>query len=174
MAADTTTSRAPDARFLVAHPTHFIALGFGAGLAPKAPGTFGMLVAFPIYWALATVLNPLAIAFVAIPLFFVGVWACDRTGRDLGVSDHGSMVWDEIVAFLPLLAISSQDWRLQLFAFALFRGFDIWKPFPIRELERRVKGGMGVMIDDVVAAFYAYVVFVIAIIGAYKILGVEA
>ena len=102
------------------------------------------------------------------------VWACDRTGRDLGVSDHGSMVWDEIVAFLPLLAISSQDWRLQLFAFALFRGFDIWKPFPIRELEKRVKGGMGVMIDDVVAAFYAYVVFVIAIIVAYKILGVEA
>src|SRR5258708_32946145 len=174
MAADTTTSRAPDARFLTGHPAHFIALGFGAGLAPKAPGTFGTLVAFPIYWALATVLHPLAIAFVAIPLFFVGVWACDRTGRDLGVADHGSMVWDEIVAFLPLLAISSQDWRLQLFAFALFRAFDIWKPFPIRELEKRVKGGLGVMIDDVVAAFYAYVVFVVAIIVAYKVLGVEA
>jgi phosphatidylglycerophosphatase A len=174
MAADTITSRAPDARFLVGHPAHFIALGFGAGLAPKAPGTFGTLVAFPIYWALAAFLHPLAIAFAAIPLFFVGVWACDRTGRDLGVADHGSMVWDEIVAFLPLLAISSQDWRLQLFAFGLFRGFDIWKPFPIRELERRVKGGMGVMIDDVVAAFYAYVVFVITIVVAYKILGVAA
>ena len=169
MAADTTTSRAPDARFLVSHPAHFIALGFGSGLAPKAPGTFGTLVAFPIYWALALVLPPLAIAFVAIPLFFVGVWACERTGRDLGVADHGSMVWDEIVAFLPLLWVASQDWRLQLFAFALFRGFDIWKPFPIRELERRVKGGLGVMIDDVVAAIYAYLVFIIA----YKILGVE-
>ena len=174
MAADTTTSRAPDARFLIAHPAHFIALGFGAGLAPKAPGTFGTLVAFPLYWVLALALDPLAIAFVAVPLFFVGVWACERTGRDLGVADHGSMVWDEIVAFLPLLAIASQDWRLQLFAFALFRGFDIWKPFPIRELERRVKGGMGVMIDDVVAAFYAYVVFVVAIVVAYRILGVEA
>ena len=173
MAADTTTSRAPDARFLVSHPAHFIALGFGSGLAPKAPGTFGTLVAFPIYWALALVLPPLAIAFVAIPLFFVGVWACERTGRDLGVADHGSMVWDEIVAFLPLLATASQDWRLQLFAFALFRAFDIWKPFPIRELERRVKGGLGVMIDDVVAAFYAYMVFVVGIIVAYKILGVE-
>lgn len=174
MAADTTTSRAPDARFLLGHPAHFIALGFGAGLAPRAPGTFGTLVAVPIYWSLATVLPALAIAFLAIPLFFVGVWACERTGRDLGVADHGSMVWDEIVAFLPLLAISSQDWRLQLFAFALFRLFDVWKPPPIRELEKRVKGGMGVMIDDVVAAFYAYVVFVITIVVAYKILGIEA
>ena len=172
MAADTTTSRAPDARFLLSHPAHFIALGFGAGLAPKAPGTFGTVAAVPIYWALALVLPPLAIAFLSIPLFFVGVWACERTGRDLGVSDHGSMVWDEIVAFLPLLAVSSQDWRLQAYAFVLFRVFDIWKPPPIRELERNVKGGMGVMIDDVVAAFYAYVVFVITIVVAYKIIGV--
>ena len=172
MAADTTTSRAPDARFLLSHPAHFIALGFGAGLAPKAPGTFGTLAAVPIYWALALVLPPLAIAFLSIPLFFAGVWACERTGRDLGVSDHGSMVWDEIVAFLPLLAVSSQDWRLQAYAFVLFRIFDIWKPPPIRELERNVKGGMGVMIDDVVAAFYAYVVFVITIVVAYKIIGV--
>ena len=171
MAADTTTSRAPDARFLLSHPAHFIALGFGAGLAPKAPGTFGTLAAVPIYWALALVLPPLAIAFLSIPLFFAGVWACERTGRDLGVSDHGSMVWDEIVAFLPLLAVSSQDWRLQAYAFVLFRVFDIWKPPPIRELERNVKGGMGVMIDDVVAAFYAYVVFVITIVVAYKIIG---
>ena len=75
MAADTITSRAPDARFLVGHPAHFIALGFGAGLAPKAPGTFGTLVAFPIYWALATVLPALAIAFIAIPLFFSSLMA---------------------------------------------------------------------------------------------------
>src|SRR5213083_651576 len=107
MAADTTTSRAPDARFLVSHPAHFIALGFGAGLAPKAPGTFGTLVAFPLCWALEQFLHPLAIAFVAIPLFFVGVWACEVTGRDLGVADHSAMVWDEIVAFLPLAALAS-------------------------------------------------------------------
>ncbi|MGZ5074472.1 MAG: phosphatidylglycerophosphatase A family protein, partial [Usitatibacter sp.] len=156
MAADSITSPAPDARFLVSHPAHFIALGFGSGLAPRAPGTFGTLAAFPLYWALAAVLPPLAIAYAAIPLFFLGVWACERTGRDLGVQDHGSMVWDEIVAFLPLLAVSSADIRLQLVAFALFRLFDIWKPYPIREIERRVKGGMGVMVDDVFAAFYAY------------------
>jgi phosphatidylglycerophosphatase A len=171
MAADTTTSPGPDARFLVAHPAHFIALGFGSGLAPKAPGTFGTLAAFPLYWALALVFPPLAIAYLAIPLFFVGVWACGVTGRDLGVQDHGAMVWDEIVAFLPLLAVSSADVRLQLVAFALFRLFDIWKPFPIRELERRVTGGMGVMLDDVFAAFYAYIVFAIFIIVVYKVFG---
>ena len=169
MAADTTTSRLrPDLRFLVSHPAHFIALGFGAGLSPVAPGTAGTLVAFPICWALMQVMPALAVAFVAIPLFFVGVWACDKTGRDLGVTDHGSMCWDEIVAFLPLAAISSASIVLQAVAFLLFRLFDIWKPFPIRELERRVKGGMGVMIDDVFAAFYAYIVFVVFVIVVYR------
>ncbi|MGZ5105988.1 MAG: phosphatidylglycerophosphatase A family protein [Usitatibacter sp.] len=171
MAADSITSPAPDARFLVSHPAHFIALGFGSGLAPRAPGTFGTLAAFPLYWLLATVLPPLAIAYAAIPLFFLGVWACERTGRDLGVQDHGSMVWDEIVAFLPLLAVSSADIRLQLVAFALFRLFDIWKPYPIREIERRVKGGMGVMVDDVFAAFYAYIAFALFVIVVYKVFG---
>src|ERR1700694_3323489 len=149
MAADSTTSPGPGARFLLAHPAHFIALGFGSGLAPRAPGTFGTLAAIALYWVLAMALPPLAIAYLAIPLFFVGVWACDVTGRDLGVQAHGAMVWDEIVAFLPLLAVSSQSIWLQLVAFALFRLFDIWKPYPIRELERRVKGGMGVMVDVV-------------------------
>ena len=171
MAADTITSPGPDARFLVAHPAHFIALGFGSGLARKAPGTFGTLAAFPLYWALAQVLPTLAIAYLAIPLFFLGVWACDVTGRDLGVQDHPAMVWDEIVAFLPLLAVSSQSLWLQLIAFALFRLFDIWKPYPIRELERRVKGGMGVMVDDVFAAFYAYIAFALFIVFVVKVLG---
>jgi phosphatidylglycerophosphatase A len=171
MAADTTTSRLPDLRFLVAHPAHFIALGFGSGLAPKAPGTFGTLAAIPIYWALALVLPPLAIAFLAIPLFFLGVWACDVTGRSLGKQDPGCIVWDEIVAFLPLAALSSASLALQAVAFVLFRIFDIWKPFPIRELERRVKGGLGVMIDDVVAAFYAYVVFALFVVVVYKVFG---
>jgi phosphatidylglycerophosphatase A len=160
MAADTTTSPLrPDARFLVSHPAHFIALGFGAGLAPVAPGTVGTLVAFPIVFALGHFMSVLAIAWVAIPLFLVGIWACEVTGRDLGVQDHGSMVWDEIVAFLPLAALASADLWLEALAFGLFRLFDIWKPFPIRELERRVKGGLGVMIDDVVAALYAYVIY---------------
>src|SRR6185436_4916100 len=117
MAAATTTSRAPDARFLVSHPAHFIALGFGSGLAPKAPGTFGTIAALALYWILAQFMPALAIAFLAIPLFFVGVWASGVTGRNLGVSDHGAIVIDEIAAFLPLAAISSAAWWLQLVAF---------------------------------------------------------
>ncbi len=173
MGADSIISRAPDARFLLQHPAHFIALGFGSGLMPKAPGTFGTFVAFPICWALGLFLPPLAIAFVAIPLFFVGVWACEVTGRNLGAPDHGAMVWDEIVAFLPLAALASASVAMQLVAFALFRLFDIWKPYPIRELEKHVKGGLGVMIDDVVAAFYAYIVFALFVIVGYKVFGFQ-
>jgi phosphatidylglycerophosphatase A len=166
---DSTTSPRPDARFLVAHPAHFIALGFGAGLAPVAPGTFGTLAGLALYWLLALVLPPLAIAFLAIPLFFLGVWACGVAGRHLGVADHGAFVWDEIVAFLPLAALASASPVLQAIAFALFRLFDIWKPFPIRQFEARVKGGFGVMLDDLLAACYAYLVLVIAVIVMHRV-----
>ncbi len=168
MAAGTTTSRAPDARFLLSHPAHFVALGFGSGLAPRAPGTFGTLAALGLYWLLALALPPLAIAFVAIPLFFVGIWAAERTARDLGVQDHGSIVIDEIAAFLPLAALASASLVLQAVAFALFRLFDIWKPPPIRLLEQRLKGGFGVMFDDLVAACYAYVVLIVVIVVQHK------
>jgi phosphatidylglycerophosphatase A len=180
MAADTTTSpRHPDARFLVSHPAHLIALGFGAGLAPRAPGTAGTLVAIPIAWVLLLAFPPLLVAFMAIPAFFLGVWACNVTGRDLGAEDHGSMVIDEIVAFLPLSALSLPSTLatgnpvLLVAAFALFRLFDIVKPPPIRALEKNVRGGLGVMIDDVVAAFYAYVAFVIFIVVMYKVFGFQ-
>jgi phosphatidylglycerophosphatase A len=166
MAADTTTSRAPDAAFLFAHPAHFIALGFGSGLAPRAPGTFGTLTAWALYWLLALVLPPIFIAALAIPFFVAGIWACEVTGRHLGSPDHGSMVWDEIVAFLPLAAIASRSLLMQLVAFLLFRLFDIWKPFPIRQVERRVKGGLGVMLDDLFAAAYAYAIVAILIVAA--------
>ncbi|MBZ0249294.1 MAG: phosphatidylglycerophosphatase A [Burkholderiales bacterium] len=166
---DSTTSPRPDARFLLAHPAHFIALGFGAGLAPVAPGTFGTLAGLAIYWLLALALPPLAIAFLAIPLFFVGVWACGVAGRNLGVPDHGAFVWDEIVAFLPLAALASASLVLQLVAFALFRLFDVWKPFPIRQFEARVKGGFGVMLDDLLAACYAYLVLAVAVIVLHRV-----
>jgi len=154
MATASTISRRPDARFLVAHPAHFIALGFGAGLAPKAPGTFGTAVGLLLCWALQPFLSPIAIAWLAVPLFLVGIWACGVTGRALGVIDSGSIVWDEVVAFLPLAALAGTI-GAQLVAFVLFRIFDIWKPFPIRQLERRIPGGLGVMADDVFAAAYA-------------------
>jgi len=134
-----------------------------------APGTFGTLAGLALYWLLALALPPLAIAFLAIPLFFVGVWACGVAGRNLGVPDHGAFVWDEIVAFLPLAALASASLVLQLVAFGLFRLFDVWKPFPIRQFESRVKGGFGVMLDDLLAACYAYLVLAIAVIVLHRV-----
>jgi phosphatidylglycerophosphatase A len=170
MAADTTTSRRPDARFLLSSPAHFIALGFGSGLAPKAPGTFGTLAALALYWILAHLLAmpPFAIAFVAIPLFVLGLWASEATARDLGVEDHGSIVIDEMAAFLPLAALASASLALQLIAFGLFRLFDIWKPPPIKAFEQRLKGGLGIMFDDLVAAAYAYAVLIVVIVAQHK------
>ncbi|HUP98442.1 MAG TPA: phosphatidylglycerophosphatase A [Usitatibacter sp.] len=170
MAADTTTSRAPDARFLLAHPAHFIALGFGAGLAPWAPGTFGTLLALAMYWAFAWFVPPLFIAVAAVPLFFLGVWACGVTGRHLGAEDHGCMVWDEVVAFLPLAAAAHASIWMQLVAFGIFRGFDILKPPPIRYFEKNLRGGLGVMFDDVIAASYAFAVMIVLVIGGQKLL----
>jgi phosphatidylglycerophosphatase A len=154
MPAASTTSRRPDARFLLAHPAHFIALGLGAGLAPRAPGTVGTVAGLFLCWVLQPFLSPVAITLLAIALFLVGVWACDVTGRALGVVDSGAMVWDEVVAFMPVAAFAETLW-MQAIAFGLFRLFDIWKPFPIRQLERRIPGGLGVMADDVLAAGYA-------------------
>jgi phosphatidylglycerophosphatase A len=144
----------PDRAFLFAHPAHFLALGFGSGLSPKAPGTVGTLVAFPLYWLLAG--HPFYWVWIAVFLA-VGVWACEVTGRNLGVHDHGGMVWDEIAAFLMVLPFAPAGWFGAVLAFALFRLFDIWKPFPISWLDVRVPGGLGVMLDDVLAAVYAIV-----------------
>jgi len=170
MAADTTTSRVPDARFLLSHPAHFIALGFGSGLAPKAPGTFGTLVGLVLFLLLEQVIAPWHVAVLAIPLFFVGIWASAVTGRDLGVADHGAIVIDEIVAFLPVAVFANKSPLMLAVAFGLFRLFDIWKPFPIRQVDRRVKGGFGVMIDDILAALYACAVIALLVEASHRYL----
>jgi len=144
----------PSAAFLIAHPAHFLALGFGTGLAPVAPGTVGTLLAIPLYAALGRWLTPAGILALVPALFALGVWACGRTGRDLGAADHSGMNWDEIVAYLLVLAFTPAGLGWQAFAFVAFRCFDILKPPPIRQLERKVKGGLGVMLDDLLAAFY--------------------
>ncbi|OGA27158.1 MAG: phosphatidylglycerophosphatase A [Betaproteobacteria bacterium RIFCSPLOWO2_02_FULL_68_150] len=147
-------ARHPGLGFAYAHPAHFIALGFGAGASPLAPGTVGTLVAFPLWWLLGPGYSPLEAFAVIVLLFGVGVWACELTGRHLGVPDHGAMCWDEVVAFLGVLAVVPNEAGWQLAAFFLFRAFDVVKPPPIRGFERRVKGGLGVMLDDVLAAGY--------------------
>jgi phosphatidylglycerophosphatase A len=144
----------PTVRFTFTQPAHFVALGFGTGLAPIAPGTFGTLLAFPLYMVLDAWLDPLALLVVIAAFFAIGVWACGRTGRDLGIADHSAMNWDEVVAMMLILLIVPDGWEWWTFAFFAFRFFDVVKPPPIRHIDRTMKGGLGVMFDDIVAAFY--------------------
>ena len=132
----------------------FLALGFGSGKAPFAPGTFGTLVAIPIYFLLRE-LAPLTYALIVIAMFALGVWICQITEQDLGEHDHSSIVWDEIVGYLITMFMAPAGWIWIAAGFFLFRLFDIWKPFPIRALQRRIRGGFGNMLDDVLAALYA-------------------
>jgi phosphatidylglycerophosphatase A len=145
----------PSWHFLVGHPAHLLAFGFGSGLSPVAPGTLGTLVGFPLYWLLFSFLSPALILALLFAGFVLGIWICGRTGTALGVSDHGGIVWDEIIAFMLVLTFVPLDIVWWLAAFALFRLFDIWKPFPISYFDRTVKGGFGVMLDDLLAAGYA-------------------
>lgn len=141
--------------FLFSHPAHFLSFGFGAGLFPRSPGTAGTLVAFPLYWYLAPRLSDALFILVLIWAFAIGVWVCDKTGRELGVSDYGGIVWDEIVAFMLVLFFTPTGFIWQVLAFSLFRFFDIWKPEPIRHFDKTWHGGLGVMFDDILAAGYA-------------------
>lgn len=152
----------PSWRFLTRHPAHVIAFGFGVGLAPVAPGTWGTLIAVPAYWLLSSRLEPVDFLLVLGVLFVLGVWACDVTGRTIGASDHGGMVWDEAVAFLLVLFFVPAALPWQAAAFLLFRLFDILKPPPIRYYERTFRNGFGVMLDDFVAAFYTLLVVAVA------------
>ena len=153
------TTLRPDFKFLIVHPAHLIAFGFGSGLAPKAPGTVGTLLGLPLFWLIAAVTPELTNRIILlIAAFLLGVWACGKTGRALGVADHGGMVWDEIVAFALVLLFTPAGWLWITLAFALFRLFDILKPWPIRFADTHLKNGFGVMFDDLLAAGYAIAV----------------
>ena len=154
---DMTTSpeARPTLRLLLSHPTHFISLGLGSGLAPRAPGTFGTLAAWLTYPLLRAPVSDVIFLALLASFFLAGVIATERTGRALGESDHGAIVWDEMVAFWLVLFFTPAGLLWQGAAFALFRAFDILKPQPIRWADRRVKGGFGVMLDDLIAAGYA-------------------
>ena len=157
----------PSWRFLFSHPAHLLAFGFGSGLASKAPGTFGTLVAFPMYWFLAPRLSDAVFLLVLIWAFAFGVWVCDITGKALGVGDYGGIVWDEIVAFTLVLFFTPEGLVWQLLAFSLFRFFDIVKPEPIRHFDKTWHGGLGVMFDDILAA--GYTLFCLAIVKSLLI-----
>lgn len=153
----------PTFHLLLSHPAHFIALGFGAGLSPRAPGTAGTLLAwllFPI--VRIPVPDGVFLAFLA-SLFVAGVLAAERTGKALGVPDHGAIVWDEMVAMWLVLLFTPPTLMWQAVAFVLFRFFDIVKPPPVRWADRRLKGGFGVMFDDILAAGYAIIVLAVLV-----------
>ena len=152
----------PGSAFAFSHPAHVLAFGFGAGLVRFGPGTAGTLAAWPVGSLLAGSVPPAAMLVLVAILFLVGIWCCGVTGARMGVADHGAMVWDEMVAFLLILAILPRELSWQAAGFVAFRLFDIAKPPPIRWLERRLRGGFGVMFDDLVAAGYALLVLALA------------
>ena len=142
-------------RALLSSPAGWLACGFGSGLAPVAQGTFGSLAAILPWLLLRQLSLPVNLLVIAIG-FAIGVWACDVAGRALGVDDHRSLVWDEFIGqWIALLPALMAPWWAVIAGFALFRLFDVWKPWPIRWLDRHLKGGMGVMVDDVVAGLFA-------------------
>lgn len=154
-----------DRRRLLASPAGWIACGFGSGLAPKAQGTFGSLAAI-LPWLLLRELSMPVWLGVIVVAFAIGVWACDVAGRILGVDDHRSLVWDEFVGlWIALLPALVAPWWAVIAGFLLFRLFDVWKPWPIAWFDRRVKGGFGVMLDDVIAGIFAgFVLYLILLL----------
>lgn len=136
-------------------PHNWLAFGFGAGLSPWAPGTVGTLAAIPLYLVLRA-LPPLEYLLMLAFLFLVGLWACGKTAQELGVCDPGAIVWDEILGFMVTMTLAPPGWIWILLGFMLFRLFDILKPWPIGALDRRVKGGLGILLDDLVAGGMAW------------------
>jgi len=131
------------------HPANFLALGAGSGLVPVAPGTFGTMAAVPLVLLLPQ--NLAIYALVIFITFMLGVFFCDHCTNDLRVHDHGAIVWDEWVGYFIAMFAVPRTALLVLVAFGLFRLFDVWKPWPIGALDKRMDGGLGIMIDDVVA-----------------------
>ncbi len=155
-----TTDREHTIHVALKTPSGFFAFGFGSGLAPFAPGTFGTLMAIPLYLLMAPLPWLLYLVLTAIA-FVVGVFLCDRASHLLGVHDHGGIVWDEFVGLWITLFLVPNEWPWLLAGFLLFRFFDIIKPFPIKWLDKKVKGGFGIMIDDVIAGLFAWAILMI-------------
>jgi phosphatidylglycerophosphatase A len=148
---DSISTPKPDLR----NPVHLLAFGLGSGLAPKAPGTCGTLAAVPFFLLLQ--LLPLGIYLPVILLAFVlGIYLCDRTSKDLGVHDHPGIVWDEFVGFWVTMVAAPVGWGWVIVGFILFRLFDICKPWPISWVDRQVSGGIGIMLDDLLAGGCAW------------------
>jgi phosphatidylglycerophosphatase A len=140
---------------MLLNPIHFLSLGFGSGLSPYAPGTMGTLVAIPLYLLLSQ-LELLPYLLVVGCGFLIGIYLCDKTSKTLGVHDHSGIVWDEFIGYwITMIAIPAVTWQWILAGFVLFRFFDIAKPWPVKIADKRVPGGFGIMLDDLLAGLYA-------------------
>ena len=139
------------------NPIHLLAFGFGSGAAPKAPGTWGTLAAVLIYWPLSQ-LSPEHYLLMLLVTSVMGIYICGQTAKDLGVHDHGSIVWDEFVGFWITMFAAPVGWVWVVVGFVLFRFFDIIKPWPISWIDKKITGGFGIMLDDVIAGVMAAVV----------------
>ena len=147
-------------KVVLGSPAGFLAFGFGSGLSPFAPGTMGTLVAIPFIFALRGLGAP-GFWLVLVLMFLLGVGLCGHVSRKLGVHDHGGIVWDEMVGYWLAAAFVPLQWPWLLAAFVLFRFFDIFKPWPIRQLDKKVSGGFGIMIDDIVAALFTLIILAV-------------
>tara|TARA_R110002110_G_scaffold415859_1_gene658630 strand:+ start:26334 stop:26810 length:477 start_codon:yes stop_codon:yes gene_type:complete len=142
---------------VLSHPIHFLAFGFGSGLFPRAPGTVGTLVAIIPYLFFSQL--PLAAYLLILALSFaLGIYLCEQSAKMLGVHDHGGIVWDEFVGFWITMLVAPEGWLWIVLGFFLFRLFDILKPFPINVLDKRLPGGLGIMVDDAVAGTFAWLI----------------
>ena len=139
---------------ILANPIHLLAFGFGAGLSPKAPGTVGTVVAVLIYLALPSMSSSTYAGLILVS-FFLGIWLCGKTADDLGVHDHGGIVWDEFVGYWITMFMAPSGLFWVLLGFGLFRLLDIFKPWPIKWADKELAGGLGIMLDDVLAGIMA-------------------
>lgn len=148
-------------RRVFSDPVLFLAFGFGSGLAPRAPGTAGTLMAIPLFLLLDQ-LSFTGYLLATVLVTLIGVWICERASRILGVHDHPGIVWDEFAGFLIVMTVAPDGWVGIVAGFALFRLFDILKPWPIGWVDRTVHGGLGIMLDDVLAGLIAAAVLYVA------------
>ncbi|VEB24002.1 phosphatidylglycerophosphatase A [Avibacterium volantium] len=153
-----TVQQDPRNRLSLTNPVHLLAVGFGSGLLRPAPGTWGSLAATLIGAALLQIMPLKIFLFFTALCFVAGCFICQKTADDMGVHDHGAIVWDEFVGiFIVLGFLPEVNWLLCITGFVVFRFFDILKPYPIRYFDRKLKSGFGIMIDDVLAAIYSII-----------------
>ncbi|MCI2284586.1 phosphatidylglycerophosphatase A [Colwellia sp. MSW7] len=147
----------PNVKFDLKQPIQFLALGFGSGLAPKAPGTFGTLAAIPLF-LLLSLLTPIMYLLAVVVVSIVGIYICDKAAEDVGVHDHPAIVWDEFAGYFITMIMVPISWQSIAVGFVLFRLFDILKPWPISFIDKKISGGLGIMLDDILAGIFSLII----------------